>query len=54
MDEEQKVNERYVGVRSLNSLVGRIKYENYKQDEIIEKKMDSGDAMSDLEIDTIW
>ena len=51
---EEKVTEKYVGVRSLNSLVGRIKYENYKQDEIIEQKMDSGDAMSDLEIDMIW
>lgn len=54
MAEEEKATEKYVGVRSLNSLVGRIKYENFKQDEIIEQKMDSGDAMSDLEIDMIW
>lgn len=54
MDEEQKVTEKYVGVRSLNSLVGRIKYENYKQDEVIEQKMDAGDAITNLEIDEIW
>lgn len=54
MAEEEKVTEKYVGVRSLNSLVGRIKYENYKQDEVIEQKMGPGDEMSDLEIDMIW
>lgn len=52
--QEEKVTERYVGVRNLNSLVGRIKYENYKQDEVINQKMDTGDAMSNLEIDEIW
>lgn len=54
MQEEEKVTERYVGVRSLNSLVGRIKYENYKQDEVIEQKMGPGDEISNLEIDAIW
>lgn len=52
--QEEKVTERYVGVRSLNSLVGRIKYENYKQDEVIEQKIGPGDAMSDLDVDMIW
>ena len=54
MQEEEKVTERYVGVRSLNSLVGRIKYENYKQDEVIEQKIGPGDEISNLEIDAIW
>lgn len=54
MAEEEKVTERYVGVRSLNSLVGHIKYNNYKQDLEIEKKLDAGDEMSILDIDKIW
>lgn len=54
MAEEEKVTERYVGVRSLNSLVGHIKYNNHIQDLEIEKKIDAGDEMSILDIDKIW
>ena len=45
---------RYVGTKSLNSLVGRIKYENFKQDEVIEQKVNAEDELMRLDVINIW
>jgi len=54
MADEVIYKEKYVGYKSLNSLVGRIKYENELQNTEIDSKMDDTEGMTVLDIDTLW